>query len=401
MTEKASSPIHEVSARIDKWQEGQYGLFGYAKVLSADPPAAEAIYFVSAAKAPPALGEPFDCSISVVKGRWRVIALASEREPVEQALSGVVLSCCGSGMKRSWRIELDAPAGEASFATLTTQVLRQAKVAHLESGQPLSFMALPSPSGDWSATKVLTPLAAEAITDHAGNSAFLALALANWTTDTDRKTVAFAVNSPPSKVWPLVYVRTSLLFKQSIRAIRLADPEDASAISAARATLLHATHVLQCGSTEELAGLSIDCLQLALSWDAGCERWNCSRLLAPLRLREPNPGEVIDWVSACVTGLEAPATAKVEETTDVAEPCDDDEANGPVSKKTQASIKVWMDINDPRVGRGNISGYFTTSIVTAAGLAEGVTVVVRIGSSTPPYWNAKRLHRSTPLREDL
>lgn len=401
MTEKTASPIYEVSARIDKWQEGPYGFFGFAKVLSADPPAAEAIYFASAAKALPELGEPFDCSISVVKDRWRVIALASEREPVEQELSGIVLSCCGNGMKRSWRIELNAPTDEARFATLTTQVLNQAKVAHLEHGQPLSFMALLPPEGDWSVTKVLTPLAAEAITDHASNCAIFALALTNWTTDTDKKSLAFAVNSPPSKVWPLVYVPTSLLFKQSIRTIHPADAIDASAIASAKPTVLQAAQVLQCGSAQELAGLSIDCLQLALTWDAAGARWNCRRLLAPLRLRDPNPGEVIDWVSARVTELEAPAKAKVEETADVAEPCGDDEADSLVVKKPQVSIKVRMDINDPRVGRGNISGYFTTSIVDAAGLAEGVTVVVRISSSTPPYWNAKRLHRSTPLREDL
>ena len=234
MTEKTASPIYEVSARIDKWQEGPYGFFGFAKVLSADPPAAEAIYFASAAKALPELGEPFDCSISVVKDRWRVIALASEREPVEQELSGIVLSCCGNGMKRSWRIELNAPTDEARFATLTTQVLNQAKVAHLEHGQPLSFMALLPPEGDWSVTKVLTPLAAEAITDHASNCAIFALALTNWTTDTDKKSLAFAVNSPPSKVWPLVYVPTSLLFKQSIRTIHPADAIDASAIASAK-----------------------------------------------------------------------------------------------------------------------------------------------------------------------
>lgn len=401
MIEKTSSPIYEVSARIDKWQEGQHGPYGFAKVLSPDPPVTEAIYFASAAKAHPALGEPFDCSISNVKGRWRVIALASECEPVEQALSGVVRSCCVSDMKRSWRIELDTATGGISFATLTTQVLREAKVAHLENGQPLSFMALLPPTGDWSVTKVLTPLAAEAITDHAGNSAFLALALTNWTADTGGKSVAFAVNSPPSKVWPLVHVPSKLLSKQSIRIIRQADAIDASAISSAKTTLLDAAQVLQCGSAEELARLSFDCLQLALTWDSAGARWNCRRLLAPLSLRDPNPGEAIDWVSACVTELETPANAKVEEAADVAERCDDDEANGPQLKKTQASIKVRMDIDDPRVGRGNISGYFSTSIVDAAGLAKGVTVVVRISSSTPPYWNAKRLHRSTPRREDL
>lgn len=401
MIEKTSSPIYEVSARIDKWQEGKYGPYGFAKVLSADPPVTEAIYFASVAKARPALGESFDCSISVVKGRWRVIALASEREPVEQALSGVVRSCCGSDMKRSWRIELDTAKDGINFATLTTLVLREAKVAHLDNGQPLSFMALLSPTGDWSVTKVLTPLAAEAITDHAGNLAFLALALTSWTPDTNRKSLTFAVNSPPSKVWPLVYVPTALLVKQSLRTIRQADAIDASAITSAKATLLHAAQVLQCGSAQELTDLSVDCLQLALTWDAAGARWNCRRLLGPLRLRDPNPGEVIDWVSACVTELETPAKAKVEEAADVAELCDDDEADGPQLKTNQASIKVRMDINDPRVGRGNISGYFSTSIVDAAGLAEGVTVVVRISSSTPPYWNAKRLHRSTPRREDL
>ena len=382
-----------VSVRIDKWLDGKYGRFAYAKVLTPEAPTAEAVFNPKKFQAEPPLREAFDCGIKQVGARWQVVSVASEPKPVEKELRGCVESSAGSGNGRSWVIKL-APESGSGQATLTTKVLRAARFAHVECGQELTFIALSSNEREWVITSLLSPKVAEVVEASNPEDRYLAFAMKDWNEGADAKTVIVAVHAPPSKIWPLVYVKTPLLTNQTIRSVHMADLGSSQTINAAPADLAEAAKTLQCGTADELADLCIYCLQLTLKWDAQ-QRWNVGRLTGPLSLREPEKGEIIEWVQACVTEVK-PLDPVVE----LPEVSADDGADAEKSPAFTRSPLVWMKIDDPRLGRGRISGYLKADLIAAAGLVEGVQTIVRLAGN-PPYWNIKRLYRSTPLREEV
>lgn len=393
MSENNDPPGTPVSVRIDKWLDGKYGPYAYANVLTPDAPSTQALFSRKKFKTEPALGVPFDCHIDMDKGRWRVVAVASEPEPVEKELRGYVESSVGRGYDRSWIIKLAAESG-SGHATLTTKVLRAARFAHVECGQELTFIALSSDEREWVITSLLSPKVAEVVDASNAEDRYLAFAISTWRDEGAARDLMVAVHVPPSKLWPLVYVKPYLLTNQSIRCVYAADLCDADTVVDASGHLSDAAQTLQCGTADELADLSICCLQITLKWEAR-QRWCVDRLIAPLSLREPEKGEIIEWVMAKVTTV---PTAEPE--LEPAETSIDDTEVPDTSPAVTKSVPVWMTIDDPRIGRGRVSGFLKTELIAAAGLAEGVQTVVSL-MGKPPYWNIKVLHRSIPLREDV
>lgn len=389
MSEKTAATPVLVSVRIDKWIEGHYGPYALAKVLSKDPPAAEAVFSVKKFKTEPVLGEPFDCYIAQEKGRWRVVAVAAEPEPVEKTLRGHVESSTGNGSKREWKIRISPESG-VGHATLTKTVLGLARFAHIETGQEVVFIAQSLDGSTWTVTHLLAPKLRDVIDTTDPDQRYVVMAFQAWNSCDTTKSVKFAIHAPPSKIWPLLYVRPVLLNNQSIRALAEADLDDLCTIENAYEHLDDAAQTLQNGSTEELADLCVYCLQTTLKWDAQ-GYWNVGRLTAPLSLREPEAGEVIEWVQACINEVVQPKPK--------AENPSQPEGQEPSQEKT-LSLKVWMDVNDPRLGRGKVSGFIKADMITAAGLSKGVQVVVRLGANKT-FWNVKLLHRSTPMRENV
>jgi len=149
--------------------------------------------------------------------------------------------------------------------------------------------------------------------------------------------------------------------------------------------------VLQSGKPEELASLVLDAIRVELRFDARRQAWGVERFRAPLSLREPKEdGETIDWVHARVCELHQNKNDRRE---------DDDERD--VDKVArEPALKIWMDIDDRRLGRGKVSGFMSVQKIRQAGLEEGVKAVVTL-VSRKPYWNIKMLHRSTPKREGV
>lgn len=393
MSEKTPALPVAVTVRIDKWIDGPFGRFANAKVLSPDAPTIEAIFKVKKFKTEPPIKEPFDCSIKLAGKRWQVVALASEPEPVERELRGRVEDFTGNGYERVWTIRL-APGSGALQATLTTKVLRAARFAHVEVGQELTFTALSTDGREWAATRLLTPKVADLVDISTPGVRYVCFAIKDWSSEGSAKSVTVAVHAPNSTIWPLVYLKAQLLVGQSIRAVRAADLGDSHTVDSASLHLEEASQILQSGTPEELADLIIHCVEVTLKWDAQ-GYWNVDRLTSPLSLREPKPSEEIEWVQAQVSRI-VPAKPVIESTV-VSEEGEDLQDKPPVR---EPKAQVWMDINDPRVGRGCVSGRLTPTVIAAAGLKKGVPLVVRL-IGNPPYWNMKLLHRSTPPREDV
>jgi hypothetical protein len=296
--ETESSPV-AVIAIVEEWIVGKYGKYGLTKVLTSDSPSPEAVYSPTVLKIEPEIGVPFDCKIQFGKGRWRVVELAASAKPVETKLTGFVESDSEIGSRRSWRIKLVPGQPGSAYATLDLKTLRAARFAHVDQGQELTFLALPT-AADWTVTEILAPTLFSAIPD--ALTAYHAFSLRNWDADGTFKSASFAVRVPGLSMWPLVNVFSSLLRAQSIPSLVGLDPIDPDALSRAQDYISHAQTVLRAGSPEEIDSLRIGCLEVALVWDAR-GYWNVKRLIAPVSMREPNPHEAIDWVHGTLVSV--------------------------------------------------------------------------------------------------
>lgn len=413
-----SSPV-AVRVVIKKWLEGRFGKFAHAQVLSSNPPSPAAIYSPQKLKVWPELDVPFDCKIQLTD-RWRVVELSEDAKPVEVELTGCVEFCSGVASKRSWRIRLVPGAHGAGYATLDVKTLRGAKFAHVDLGQELTFLALPSET-DWVITKLLTPALSTVITDP--ETEYVAYALQDWSSDDISTAVQFAIKLPFSGVWPLVHVFCTLLEKQSILSLVSNNLDDPDSLRHAHEYIAHAQDVLREGSPPEIGNLRLGCLEVTLVWNAR-GYWNIKRLVAPLSMREPSPKETIDWVEGTVVSADQPIkspsvdgdeeqspdssfveedsvrtdTSNAEFASAVMAPSEGP-GKEPQKKKTQR-LKVTVAIKDRRIGRGNVDGYLKPDEIINGRLTEGTKVAVRL-IGNPPYWNVGRLHRSLPQRGEV
>lgn len=398
MPKEVDSPPITVSVCLEEWLDGPYGKYARAKVLTPDSPSPEAIYSLKALKIQPEIGVPFDCKIQLSKSRWRVVELAENARPVEVKLTGFVESDSESGTRRSWRIKLVTGQPGSAYATLDFKTLRAARFAHVDRGQELIFLALPS-EADWTVTEILAPTLSTVITDSL--IAYHAFSLWDWNSNDTRESVPFAIRLPGLSIWPLVNVFNTFLRRQSIPSLMGIDLIDPSALSRAQDYIVHAQNILREGSPQEIDDLRIGCLEVTLIWNAR-GFWNARKLVAPIPMREPKPKESIDWVEGTVVAVD---DLEASESIDVdAEPLEHDEINpqdeppeGDSSKKKTQRVKVTIEIRDQRVGRGNVNGFLKREEVAYGGLTKGTKTVVQLVGN-PPYWNVRCLHRSLPMR---
>lgn len=395
--EMESTPI-AVSACVEQWLDGPYGKYARAKVLTPGSPTPEAIYSPKALKCQPEFSVPFDCKIQFSTGRWRVVEIAENAKPVEVELTGIVESDSKVGGQRSWRIKLAPGQPGAAHATLDSKVLRAARFAHVERGQQLTFLSLPT-EADWTVTEILAPTLSTVINDP--QIAFHAFSLRDWNSDDSSKSVPFAIMLPDLSIWPLVNVFTAFLQRQSIPSLTRVDLSDPSELSRAQDYIEHAQTVLREGSPQEIDCLSIGCIEMTLVWNAR-GFWNTQKLVAPILMREPTPKEAIDWVEGTVVAVD-----EIEECESIkvdAEPLENDEISSQEAspenesrRKKIQKVKVTIEIKDRRVGRGTVNGFLKREEIVYGGLTKGATAIVQLVGN-PPYWNIRRLHRSLPLR---
>ncbi|MBX8554318.1 hypothetical protein K5D43_07470 [Pseudomonas cichorii] len=396
MQKPPSLPTVTVQARITRWRESEKGRYGLAEILTPDSPTEKAFFAISEHQTEPELDESFECLIRLVSSRWRVVRMACDEPPPVLELSGTVVELLEQRGLPAWKVRLELADGEVRYARLPSKCLDSAYLVWLEPGEQVRVrVTLPS-QGLGEVEALLGPTASSTLapdTDHPAKG-YLAVALQDWHADGEKKpkSLRFALCVPGAGAWPLIWVKPSFLRSQGIRSVERVSLKEGFDLEAAHERLEDAAMVLQAGDREELADLVVDVIRMEVVFDARALRWSFQRLRAPLSLREPEEdGESVDWVRACVCGIEdkTPVTNKEDGLEPAAE-----------SVTRTPTTRISMEINDPRLGRGRVNGFLSVDIVRQAALDEGVQTIVRLVSNKS-YWNIKALHRSTPRRDDV
>lgn len=383
---KAPTPSAiSVNALITRWRDSERGRYGLATILTPEAPAEKAFFAINEHATEPELNESFECSISLVRGRWRVMKMACDQPPQLLELSGVVVGLLEVPGLPTWEVQLQLGDGERRFARLGSKLLNDVNLAWVDDGMPVRVRVELPARGDGQIQALLEPTAVSALASDAGHPArgYLAVSRKDWHADDqdDPKSLPFALHVPGTGAWPLLWVKPKELRTQEVRSIASVPlSEPFSAVYMERA-LDDVAIVLQSGKPEALASLVLEAIRVEIRFDARRQAWRLERLRAPLSLREPEEdGETIDWVQARVCELHQNKKA-------------DDGARDP-------EWRIWMDIDDRRLGRGKVSGFIAAQTVRQAGLEEGVKAVVTL-VSRKRYWNIKVLHRSIPKRESV
>jgi len=386
-----------VNALITSWRDSERGRYGLATILTPDAPAEKAFFAINEHVTVPVLNESFECSIGLVRGRWRVVKMTCDQPPQVLELTGVIVELLEAPGLPMWKVQLEPGDGEQRFARLGSKLLNEVNLAWVDDGTPVRVRVELPAKGDGEILALLEPTAASVVASDADHPAkgYLAVSRKDWHADdqNDPKSLPFALHVPGTGAWPLLWVKPSELRKQgicSVASVPLSEPFNAVYVER---VLDDAAIVLQSGGPEALANLVLEAIRVALHFDARRQAWRLERLRAPLSLREPEEdGETIDWVQAQVCELHQ---LKKD---------DDGERNVDKGSKDPA-WKIWMDIDDRRLGRGKVSRIMPAQTVRQAGLEEGVKAIITLVSRKPyrgkPYWDIKVLHRSTPKREGV
>lgn len=396
MPKSPTSSVISVNALITNWQENEIGRYGLATILTPDAPAGMAFFAVNEHETEPELNKSFECLISLVRGRWRVVKMACDQPPQELELSGIVVELLDAPGLPVWKIQLTLGDGELRFARLGSKPLSDVNLAWVDDGTAVRVRVVLPVKGDGQIQVLLEPTAASVVAHDADHPAkgYLAVPRKDWHTDDQvaPKSLPFALRVPGTGAWPLLWVKPSDLREQGIRAVNSVPLSKPFSEAYAERLLDDAANVLQWGTPEELARLVLEAIRVEPRFDARQQAWRLKRLRAPLSLREPGEdGEAVDWVQALVCEL---YPGKKDDNKE-----DEGERNVDQVAKEPA-VKISMDIDDRRLGRGKVSGFMSAQKIKQAGLEEGVKAIVTL-VSRKTYWNINVLHRSTPKRESV
>lgn len=385
-----------VNALITSWRDSDKGRYGLATILTPDAPVEKAFFAVNEHATEPELNESFECSIGLVRGRWRVVKMACDQPPQVLELSGTIVELLDAPGLPAWTVRFQVEEGEQRFARLGSKLLNEVNLAWVDNGTPVRIrVALPT-KGDGLIQALMEPTAASTVaadTEHPARG-YLAVPRRDWHADgqNDPKALPFALHIPGTGAWPLLWVKPGELRKQGICAVNSVSLCEPFSAAHAERQLESAAVVLQMGEPEELMNLVVEAIRVSLRFDARRQAWSLERLRSPLSLREPEEdGETVDWVRARVGAVHQ--IEKDKDKKDGGEQDVDKVAREPASR-------IWMEIDDRRLGRGKVSGFMSEHTIHQAGLEEGVKAIVSV-VARKSYWNVKVLHRSTPKREGV
>lgn len=385
-----------VNALISCWRDSEKGRYGLATILTPDAPADLAFFATNEHATEPELNVSFECSIDLVRGRWRVVKMACDLPPQVLDISGTVVELLDSPGLPAWKVELNFENGERRFAQLGSKSLNAVNLAWVDNGTLVRVQVELPAKGEGRIQSLLAPTAAlvlAADADHPA-SGYLAVPRRTWDiADQEQpKALPFALQLNSTGAWLLLWVKPSELRKQGIRAVSCVSLSEPFVVDCANSALVAASAILQSGMPEELENLVLSVIRVELRFDARRDAWTLARLRAPLSLREPKEeGEAVHWVQAQICAINPDKQPDQREGND---------ATSAEKVQTERPWRIWMSIDDYRLGRGQVSGFLTPQIVNQASLEEGVQVVVTL-MSRESYWNVKQLHRSTPKREDV
>lgn len=393
MPKNTSSSTTPVEALITHWRDSERGRYALATILTPDAPAEKAFFAVNEHATEPKLNESFECSIRLVRDRWRVVEMAGDEPPQELDLWGTVLERTDAPGLPAWEVQLNLDNGEKRVARLSSKRLNEVNLAWVDDGALVRVRVELPVKGSSQILALLEPTATSVLASDADHpaSGYLAVPRKEWHADdaVESKSLPFALHVPGAGAWPLLWVKPSELRKQGIRAVESFSLGEPFSFDYVEYRVAAAATVLQSGTPEELASLVVEAIRVELRFDARRQAWSFKRLRAPLSLREPEEdGETIDWVQAQV--CEVHQGVKDD---------DDDEARTADKVAREPALRISMEIEDRRLGRGKVNGFMPVTKIRQAGLEEGVKTVVTL-VARKPYWNIKVLHRSTPKRGD-
>jgi hypothetical protein len=396
-----------VEACIRSWNESKVGRYGMAEILTPDAPLKKALFGINSFNWTPELDEHFICQVSLTAKGWKVVALLKDKEDAGSTvvLKGVVESAQGSGKDKAWRIKVDTSDDKEIIASLKLETLKPTGLIDFEPGAKLVFEAFRT-SRACTVTKLLSPTVTEAFE----SGEHIAFVRFDWSIVTGDKRSTLAIFSATANAWLHSSITADMLQRCGIRTLARA-PNPWPKNREASDTLIEEWQTtLRDGDTVELEALKIDRLRVttALYKTKDKTGLKIESLVAPLQLRNPvSPDEIIDWVSTSVLQIEALTASKLAVEPEIQVPASPDdilEITAPPASKEPPSTryKITFQVNDPRLGRGEVTGNFYESKVAAGGLEKKVPCVVRIAAYTNKNtgntkWIVSTIHRSQPI----
>lgn len=368
-----------VEVSVVRWQDGPYGRWARVDVHECTE-TSQATLSAKRVGAEPPQGQRFSCDIEMSSGgRWSVVALGTDHLPSRiDPFDVVVHQQPYTPDRKSYALQACDPSLTGAMPLrLAVRMAQNHGIAMLCPGAVLGVSASLS-AGAYQVDSVHMPLTGITVYDSPDGAPemdkhFLAYAMEDWNPERGVKAVRFALRTTDPLVYALLWIKVEILRTAGISLVRgMALPEAEDEVTGL-AIAERASTVLRTGTREQIDALVIDRLVVVIRPARAGKSVNLHRIVHPQALREPITGEVVEWVEGTVTSNDQTIC----------------------SKHGESLKKVFISIDDQRIGRGICTALRSSAQVESQELIPGAKLVIRL-RGTEQYWKVEYIHRVTP-----